>query len=95
MTADQPAPESLTEALANAPSIIAKGPRCTVATAAASLDEPDRSALLSAVNGAAWRAPDLEAVLRRRGIDLAAPAIRRHRLGHCACHKLNPDVAAT
>jgi len=77
------------------PPMIKRGPTCSIATEYDRTDDDaDGAALLAAINGAEWTASALSERLRDLGITLSTASIRRHRLRHCLCRDLRPELTA-
>ena len=77
------------------PPIVKRGPTCSIATEYDRTDnDADGAALLAAINGSEWNANALSERLRDLGITLSTAATRRHRLRHCLCRDLRPELTA-
>lgn len=68
-----------------------RGPKCSAGLLLDELDEPDRLALIAAMNDPRKMASDIHRILKANGLNIAVAAIRRHRVTpthprECACH---------
>jgi hypothetical protein len=78
------------------PPIVKRGPSCAIALEYdRTQDDADAAALLAAINGSEWNSNALSERLRSLGIALSSSSIRRHRLRHCLCRDLRPELTAS
>lgn len=62
------------------------GPLCKVSRITEQMDKKDAADLLKLI-GEGYMASAISRVLRKRGIDVSATSISRHRNGDCACSR--------
>lgn len=62
-----------------------KATRCTIRSIAEQMEDPDRSALVSALENPSVTGAAIAAVLKRRGFTISSHTVQRHRRKVCSC----------